>query len=422
MATPSFPRVLRSRIARALVAAVLMTGLVAATPTPATAVMAPPDFETCLLNKINQARANAGQAPLVMATDINEGARGWSLWMSEHTFRHTTTAERLAILPDGTFTHGENIAWRRDHNQTDCTEIHQMFMGSSGHKANILRSQWNFVALGAYYAGNNEWWVTEMFFDAHGYSPAPAAVETGQRPCPSGGCDSLAVVNNGGMWRLYNKLSPDSAKQDFYFGNPGDIPFMGDWDGDGVATPGLYRQSDGFVYLRNSNTQGIADITFYFGNPGDIPLVGDFNGNGKDTVSIYRSSEAKVYVINKLGKNGGGLGAADYSFYFGKPGDSPFVGDFNGNGKDTVGLHRASTGFVYYRNTLTQGYADKSFFFGNPGDVILTGDWDKDGDDTVAAYRPSSGRIYVNLQNNAGEADYSLYVGPYPVAATFGLG
>ena len=46
----------------------------------------------------------------------------------------------------------------------------------------------------------------------------------------------------------------------FYFGNPGDYPFMGDWDCDDVDTPGLYRQSDGYVYLRNSNTQGIADV------------------------------------------------------------------------------------------------------------------------------------------------------------------
>ena len=28
---------------------------------------------------------------------------------------------------------------------------------------------------------------------------------------------------------------------------------------------------DGFVYLRKSNTQGVADIKFFFGNPGDIP-------------------------------------------------------------------------------------------------------------------------------------------------------
>ena len=147
----------------------------------------------------------------------------------------------------------------------------------------------------------------------------------------------------------------------FYFGVPNDIPMMGDWDCDGDETPGLYRQSDGFVYLRNSNTQGVADIKFFFGIPGDVPLAGDFNGDGCDTVSIYRPAEARIYIINELGSSGGGLGAAEFSYLFGVVGDKPFVGDFNGNGTDTVGLHRESTGLVYYRNTNTQGVADVDF-------------------------------------------------------------
>jgi hypothetical protein len=58
---------------------------------------------------------------------------------------------------------------------------------------------------------------------------------------------------------------PATHLTNYYFGNPGDIPFMGDWNGNGIETPGLYRQSDGFVYLRNTNTQGPADIRFFFG-------------------------------------------------------------------------------------------------------------------------------------------------------------
>ena len=112
-----------------------------------------------------------------------------------------------------------------------------------------------------------------------------------------------------GQWYLVNE---NGTANSFFFGNPGDIPFVGDWDCDGIETPGLYRQSDGFVYLRNTNTQGPADLEFFFGDPGDLPLAGDFNGNGCDTVSIYRPNQARVFVINELGQNQGGLGAADY--------------------------------------------------------------------------------------------------------------
>ena len=238
-------------------------------------------------------------------------------------------------------------------------------------------------------------------------------------PCGGGTCDSVGLVDAGSQWLLWDALEAGSGMGGFYFGNPGDVAFMGDWDGDGVATPGLYRRSDGYVYLRNSNSQGNADLEFYFGNPGDIPIAGDFNGDGKDTVSIYRPSNQTIHVVNQLGSSDAGLGAADYSFMFGNPGDVPFVGDFDGNGVDSVGLYRQSTGFVYFRNSLSTGVADLDFFYGNPGDVILAGDWDGDGDDTVAVYRPSDGRVYVNLQNAPTVADYYVYVGHYPSAVTW---
>ena len=245
--------------------------------------------------------------------------------------------------------------------------------------------------------------------------PAPENV-----PCDAGPCDTIVWVDNGGQWGLRDGLYRFAPVGTFYFGNPGDLPFMGDWDGDGVATPGLFRQSDGYVYLRNANTQGNAHVSFFFGNPGDVPLVGDFNGDGKDTVSIWRPSQARVFVVNVLGEDGKGLGAADFDFYFGNPGDTPFIGDFDGDGADTIGLYRESTGFVYFTNTLATGNADLSFFFGNPGDQILAGDWDGDGDDTVAVYRPSTGRVYVNLANTNGAADWEGYVGSYQWVLTAG--
>ena len=210
-----------------------------------------------------------------------------------------------------------------------------------------------------------------------------------------------------GQWRLMDSLSGRQVDR-FYFGNPGDVPFMGDWDGDGIETPGLYRQSDGYVYLRNSNTQGIADIRFFFGNPGDIPLAGDFNGDGLDTVSIYRPSNQTFYIINKLGSNDRGLGAAEFEYVFGNPGDKPFVGDFDGDGVETVGLHRESTGLVYFRNSHTRGIADIQFIFGNPGDRLVAGDWTGDGVFTAGLFRPTNFRVYLKSTNSTGIADRSI--------------
>jgi hypothetical protein len=223
-----------------------------------------------------------------------------------------------------------------------------------------------------------------------------------------------------GLWHIGSRTTSSIS---FYFGNPGDYPMVGDWDCDGIDTPGLYRQSDGYVYLRNSNTQGVANIKFYFGNPGDIPLAGDFNGDDCDTVSIYRPSQQRIYVINDLGSNDGGLGAADYWYLFGNPGDKPFVGDFDGDGVDTVALHRESTGFVYYRNTNSTGNAHHSFFFGNPGDRIFSGDWNESGSDSPGVFRPSNRAVYLRFTNTQGNANESYTWGQshfLPVGGDFG--
>ncbi|MCB1247354.1 MAG: M23 family metallopeptidase, partial [Acidimicrobiia bacterium] len=242
-------------------------------------------------------------------------------------------------------------------------------------------------------------------------------------PCPDGAiCDTIAMVDPGSRFGLWDRLDDPHDTDWFYFGNPGDLPFMGDWDGDGEATPCLYRQSDGFVYIRDSNTEGTADREFFFGDPGDVPLVGDFDGDGRDSVSIWRASEARVYIINELGEDGAGLGAADYSFAFGNPGDQPFIGDFDGDGTDTVGLYRTSTGFVYFTNRNETGTADFEFYYGIPGDVIFAGDWDGNGVDTVAVFRSSTRRVYMNLDNAPGSADWAGYVGTNPTVLPVGGG
>jgi hypothetical protein len=231
--------------------------------------------------------------------------------------------------------------------------------------------------------------------------------------------DGVGVVDHtNGVWHLRT----ETGIRSFYYGNPGDVPFMGDWDCDGIETPGLYRRSDGYVYLRNSNTQGVADIRFFFGNPGDLPLAGDFDGNGCDSVSIYRPGESRVFVINELGSNDGGLGAAEFAYYFGNPGDTPFTGDFDGDGIETVGLHRMSTGLVYLRNSHTPGVADLQYIYGDPGDRIVAGDWEGDGSDTPGLLRPSEARYYLNFNHGGGDADIDFLFGEpgwVPVAGHF---
>jgi hypothetical protein len=252
--------------------------------------------------------------------------------------------------------------------------------------------------------GGGSWGEPSAWFQTTASVPDDAGPE-----CLGEACDTIGQVDSGGVWSIADRPRTKPQVNEFYFGDPGDVPFSGDWNCDGVDTPGLYRQSDGFVYLRNSNTEGIADLEFYFGNPGDLPLIGDFNGDGCDTVSIFRASEHRVYIINTLGKQGAGLGAADFFYSFGVPGDIPFVGDFNGNGIDGVAMFRESTGLMYLKWGPAGGGADVAMQFGLRDDVPFAGDWNGDGIDTVAVFRPSDGDWYFRLENTTGYANHRIH-------------
>ena len=75
----------------------------------------------------------------------------------------------------------------------------------------------------------------------------------------------------GNTWFIRNSITSGPADATFIYGLPGDTPVCGDWNGDGVDTPGVTRGD--LWLLRNSNTAGVADLSFNFGAPGDTPLV-----------------------------------------------------------------------------------------------------------------------------------------------------
>ena len=91
---------------------------------------------------------------------------------------------------------------------------------------------------------------------------------------------------------------------------------MGDWNGDGVKTPGVFRS--GTWYLRNSNTSGAAEITFRYADASDLPVVGDWNGDGTDTPGVFR---AGAWYL----RNANTTGVADVSFNYGDPSDRQSV-------------------------------------------------------------------------------------------------
>ncbi|MEE8331847.1 MAG: trypsin-like serine protease [Acidimicrobiia bacterium] len=227
-----------------------------------------------------------------------------------------------------------------------------------------------------------------------------------------------------GKWYLRNSIG---AITSFFYGNPGDLPISGDWDGNGTSTPGLYRQSDGFFYARNANSVGIGDASCFAGDPSDVPIVGDWDGDGDDNLGLYRPSEQRFYLFTTE-CTGSPMGTAQISLGFGNPGDKPVSGDWDGDGITEIGLHRESTGLFYWRNTLTTGNAIGAIFFGDPDDRFIAGDWGiVDSSATPAIFRPGDRGYYFRHTLTEGPADSQFTwtgagAGWLPVSGTFGLG
>ena len=144
--------------------------------------------------------------------------------------------------------------------------------------------------------------------------------------------------------------------------------------------------------------------TFFFGEPGDTPLLGDWDCDGVATVGMYRPGTGRAYLRNR-----NAAGPPDIVFYFGVRGDIPLVGDWDGDGCDTLGVFRA--GRVFLTDTLETGPADVSFFFGVPGDRPFAGDFDGDGADSVGLYRPADSFVYTRNARSTGNADAAFAYG-----------
>jgi hypothetical protein len=214
---------------------------------------------------------------------------------------------------------------------------------------------------------------------------------------------SKPAIFHDATWYLRNSLTSGVATSTFRYGTGGDIPVMGDWDGDGHDTVGVVRATPGTGgvvrytwYLRNSNTSGPATVTpFVYGRVefvavdqlGTIPVVGDWNGDGIDTagVVLYDSDPAGPIQWHLRNSNTGG--PADTVVTYSRGRDIPITGDWDGDGDDTIGVVRGTSWLL--RNAVAGGSADISFQYGSSSflELPVPGDWDGNGTYTPAVLR-----------------------------------
>ena len=86
----------------------------------------------------------------------------------------------------------------------------------------------------------------------------------------------------------------------FAFGQTGDIPVAGDWNGDGIDELGVYREGQWIVDDNGNGVEDPTDKVFQLGEWDDIPAVGDWDGDGTDDPGVFHANkEGSVTVANR---------------------------------------------------------------------------------------------------------------------------
>jgi hypothetical protein len=79
---------------------------------------------------------------------------------------------------------------------------------------------------------------------------------------------------------LSNALNATIDVPIFFFGSLGSVGCTGDGNADGTDNPGAFSNSIGVMGLNLTNTtgSGVGALSFSFGQTGDKPLAGDWDG------------------------------------------------------------------------------------------------------------------------------------------------
>ncbi|MGI5499270.1 FG-GAP-like repeat-containing protein [Lentzea sp. CA-135723] len=290
------------------------------------------------------------------------------------TFTRGTSADVYVAASTGTGFSGTSVKWHDNFAFNNEIPLTGDFNGDG--KADVATFTRGttadvFVALstGSGFAGTSVKWHDNFAFN----DEVPAVGDFN-----GDGKDDIVTFTRGSAADVFVALSTGtgfsgtSVKWHDWFAANGEIPAVGDFNGDGKDDIATFTRSDaGDVYVATSTGSGFAGTSVKwhdkFSFNGEIPLIGDFNGDGKDDVVTFtRGAAGDAFVALSDGTKFVGDGVKWHD-HFAIGTETPGVGDFNGDGKDDV--------VTFTRGTAADVYVALSTGSGFAGDSVKWHDW-----------------------------------------------
>ncbi|MGQ0433543.1 MAG: FG-GAP-like repeat-containing protein [Microthrixaceae bacterium] len=307
------------------------------------------------VNLTNRSRADAGLPSLQFDPGLSAIANTWNdVMIRDSQLKHNPSlSSQVSSQVTSSWTRlGENVGVGYSPES-----LQEAFMGSTGHRSNILGS-FNRVGIGSSRDGSGRLWVTVVFMQ--GPAMAMVAAPSANPDGPDG------------------PAAPPPKQRRTFELTGAFLPVSGDFNGDGYGDVVWYSASgDDKVWW------GAADGGFQAGTIGVggqfTPVVGDFDGDGRDDIYWFSPGGGdSIYY---------GTASGFRATYPNANGDfDALPGDFNGDGRDDIYWFSPGGGDALYLGGPT-GFS-ATYPNANGAFQPHVGDFDGNDRDDILWYSP----------------------------------